>query len=325
MTLTTTALLAVGVTVGVPSALFGYLWAVEKLLTPFSERTRRRFRPWAWLAPALLLTGVLLLYPMLNTLVLSFRSADSRRWSGLANYRYLVDDGQARSALRNSLMWVVVLTVGCLLLGLAVALLADRVRYEVGVKSIVVLPTAVSFVAGAVIWKFMFDYQPPGFAQTGTLNAAWTTVSRQPPVAWLVDTSTNNSALITVGIWMTTGFATVIISAALKMLPAELTEAARIDGANSRQLLRYVLLPQLRPTLTVVATLLAISAFKAFDVVYVMTNGNYRTDVIANLLYQQLFIDQDYGRAGAVAVLLTVVISPVLVVNVRALRREGEG
>ncbi|MFC1440684.1 sugar ABC transporter permease [Streptacidiphilus sp. N1-10] len=323
MTLPTTALLAAGVTVGVPVALFGYLWTVEKALTPFSERTRRRFRPWAWLAPALILIGVFLFYPMLNTVLLSFRDADSGRWAGLANFRYLLDDGEAHSALRNSLMWVVLLTAGCLLFGLAIALLADRVRYEVGVKSIVVMPTAVSFVAGAVIWKFMFDYQPAGFAQTGTLNAAWTTVSRQPPVAWLVDTSTNNSALITVGIWMTTGFATVIISAALKMVPAELTEAARIDGANSWQLLRHVLLPQLRPTLTVVATLLAISAFKAFDVVYVMTNGNYHTDVIANLLYQQLFINQDFGRASAVAVLLTAVISPILAINVRTLRREG--
>jgi alpha-glucoside transport system permease protein len=137
-----------------------------------------------------------------------------------------------------------------------------------------------------------------------------------------VELSTNNPALIMVGVWMTTGFATVIISAALKMVPAELVESARIDGAGGWQTLRYVLLPQLRPTLTVVATLLAISAFKAFDVVYVMTNGNYNTDVIANLLYQQLFIDQDYGRASAVAVLLTVVISPILVLNIRTLRRE---
>jgi alpha-glucoside transport system permease protein len=203
-----------------------------------------------------------------------------------------------------------------------IAVLADRVRYEVLAKSVVVLPTAVSFVAGAVIWKFMYDYQPPGFPQTGTLNAVWTAVSRQQPVAWLVDTLTNNPALISVGVWMTTGFATVVISAALKMVPADLIEAARIDEATGWQSFRFVVLPQLRPTVTVVATLLSISALKAFDVVYVMTNGNYRTDVIANLLYRQLFINQDYGRASAVAVLLAVLISPVLVLNIRALRRE---
>ena len=232
MTLTSSVLLAAAVTAGVPVALFGYLWTVEKALTPLPERTRRRLRPWAWLAPALVLVGVFLLYPMLNTLVLSLRNSGSTGWAGLSNFRYLLDDATVHAALRNSLLWVVLLTGGCLLVGLAIALLADRVRYEVAVKSIVVLPTAVSFVAGAVIWGFMFNYQPAGFPQTGTLNAIWTELSRQPPVAWLVDNSTNNAALILVGVWMTTGFATVIISAALKMVPAELVESARIDGAS---------------------------------------------------------------------------------------------
>jgi alpha-glucoside transport system permease protein len=318
-----TVLTAAAVTVGFPFVLLGYLWLVERLLRLAPQGARSVLRPWAWLGPALILVGVFLLYPMLHTVELSFRDAGGTAWAGLTNYGYLLTSGDVRSALGNNVFWLVLLTAGCLAFGLVIAVLADRVRYEVAAKSVVVLPTAVSFVAGAVIWKFMFDYQPPGFPQTGTLNALWTGVSQREPVAWLVDTLTNNGALITVGVWMTTGFATVVISAALKMVPAQLVEAACIDGASGWQTFRHVVLPQLRPTLTVVATLLAISAFKAFDVVYVMTNGNYRTDVIANLLYRQLFINQDYGRASAVAVLLAVLISPILVLNIRALRREA--
>lgn len=320
-----TVLMAAAVTVGVPLLVYGYLRAVEVALRPVPERIRRRARPWAWLGPALALVGTFLLYPMASTAVLSLRDATSSAWAGLDNYAYLLTSEEIRAALRNNLIWLVLLTVGCLVLGLVIAVLADRVRYEVLAKSTVVLPTAVSFVAGAVIWKFMFDYQPPGLPQTGTLNAAWTATTGQPPVAWLVDTMTNNPALVTVGVWMTTGFATVVLSAALKAVPSELIDAARIDGAGGWQVLRHVLLPQLRPTLTVLATLLAISAVKAFDVVYVMTNGNFDTDVIANVLYRQLFIHSDYGRASAIAVLLAVLITPVLVLNIRTLKREGAG
>jgi alpha-glucoside transport system permease protein len=188
---------------------------------------------------------------------------------------------------------------------------------------VVVAPTAISFICGAIIWRFMYDYQAPGLPQVGTLNALWADGLGQAPVAWLVDTATNNYALIMVGLWSTLGFATVIVSAALKGVPTELTDAARVDGASDWQVFRHVVLPQLRPTLVVVATLVAIAALKAFDIVYVLTNGNYGTNVIANLLYSQLFIHQDAGRASAVALLLTALALPLFVLNARAVRREG--
>lgn len=308
---------------GAPLLLLGWLWLADRIAAAVPHRRRAAVTGWLWLAPALALTGVFLVWPLVNTVWLSLRDARSTAWNGADNYRYLATDGAVHAALRNNLLWLVLLTGGCLLVGLLVAVLADGVRYEAVAKAAVVLPTAIPFVAGAVVWRFMYQYQPPGLPQTGTANAVFTGVTGADPVAWLVDGRTNNAALIGVGVWMTAGFATVILSVALKGVPAELREAARIDGAGGWQTFRYVIAPQLRPTVVVTATLLAISAFKAFDIVYVMTNGNYSTDVIANLMYRQLFVDRDYGRASAIAVLLGVVALPVLVLNARSARTEG--
>lgn len=316
---TTRVLAALAFTAAVPALVLGWLWLVGRLEAVLPHRLHRRLVPWLWLSPALVPIGVFLAWPLANTVWLSLRDAGSRSWAGLDNYRYLASSGEVHTALRNNLLWLVLLTGGCLLTGLLVAVLTDKVRYEAVAKAAVVLPTAIPFVAGAVVWRFMYQYRPPGLPQTGTLNAVLTATGASP-VAWLVDSRTNNAALIAVGVWMTAGFATVILSAALKALPPELHEAARIDGAGPWQAFRHVTLPQLRPTIVVTATLVAVSAFKAFDIVYVMTNGNYRTDVIANLMYRQLFVDQNYGRASAIAVLLTLLAAPILLVNARATR-----
>lgn len=313
---------AIAFVAGSLAALLGWLWLAERVAARVPLRRRRATLGWLWLMPAVLLVGAYLVWPLANTLVLSLRDARSAAWRGLDNYGYLITDPEVHAALRNNLFWLVLLTGGCLAVALLVATLADQVRYEAVAKAAVVLPTAIPFVAGAIVWRFMYSYQPPGLPQTGTLNAVYTAVTGADPFAWLVDSRTNNSALIGVGIWMTTGFATVILSAALKGIPPELREAARVDGANGWQVFRLVVAPQLRPAIVVTGTLLAISAFKAFDIVYVMTNGNYATDVIANLMYRQLFVNQDYGRASAIAVLLAAVAIPVLVINARTARRE---
>jgi len=318
---TTRVLAALAFTVAVPALVLGWLWVAGRLEAVLPHRLHRRLLPWLWLVPALVPVGVLLAWPLANTVWLSLRDAGSGAWAGLDNYRYLATSGEVHTALRNNLLWLVLLAGGCLAVGLLVAVLTDKVRYEVVAKAAVVLPTAIPFVAGAVIWRFMYQYRPPGLPQTGTLNAPLTATGAGP-VAWLVDTRTNNAALIAVGVWMTAGFATVILSAALKAVPPELHEAARIDGAGPWQAFRHVTLPELRPTIVVTATLVAVSAFKAFDIVYVMTNGNYRTDVVANLMYRQLFVDQDYGRASAIALLLMLLAAPILLVNARATGRS---
>jgi alpha-glucoside transport system permease protein len=316
--------LAVAFLIVVGAVLLGWLWLGERVAARLRPRAGRGLLAWLWLTPALLLVGTFLAWPLLNTVTLSLRDAGSTRWLGLDNYAFLFTDPQVRAALRNNLIWLVLLTSACLVVGVMVAVLADRVRYEAVAKAAIVLPTAIPFVAGAVVWRFMYAYQPPGLPQTGTANAVWTGVTGAPPVAWLVENLTNNPALVVVGIWMTAGFATVILSAALKSIPADLQEAARVDGATPWQVFRHVTLPHLRPTIVVTTTLIAITAFKAFDIVYVMTNGNFDTDVIANVMYRQLFVNHDHGRASAIAVLLAAIALPILLLNARAVRAETE-
>jgi alpha-glucoside transport system permease protein len=187
-------------------------------------------------------------------------------------------------------------------------------------KSLIFMPMAISFVALGVIWKFMYSYQPADAPQTGTMNALVTTLFHAQPVTWLQDRAIDNPALIATAVWGFTGFAMVILSAALKGIPGELLEAARVDGAGELTIFRRVILPLLMPTITVVGTTLVIFALKAFDIVYVMTGGNYDTDVLANRMYLELTKFNQPGRAGAVAVILLLAVIPVLIFNLRQLR-----
>ena len=312
---------ALAFTIGTPLVVLGWLWLAERLVARLPRRLHGAVRATFWLLPAGAFIALFLLWPLIYTAVLSMRDAAGRGWSGLGNYRFLVDDDGVRSALRNNVAWVAGLVVVPTVIGLAVAVLGDRARYESAAKAIVVAPIAISFVAGAIIWRAMFAYQPADQPQTSTVNAVLARFGGEP-IAWLVDTRTNNAALITVGVWMTAGFATIVLSAALKGVPAELTEAAQVDGASRWQTFWHITVPQLRPALLVVATTLAITALKAFDVVYVMTNGAFDTNVIANVLYQQLFVARHQGRASAVAILLSVIAAPIVYLNVRSSRSE---
>jgi alpha-glucoside transport system permease protein len=312
-------LLAVAV-IGVPLALLAYVFLAEGALGLLPRRRRPTVRPWLWLAPALAGVTVFLVYPTLQTAWLSLFDARSVNFVGLENYATVLGDEGARVAIRNNLLWMVLFTGLVLVFGLATAILADRVPYESPAKSLMFLPMAISFVAAGVIWKFMYDYQPPGSPQTGTLNAVLTTLTPAEPQAWLINTATNNPALIFVAVWAWTGFATVILSAALKGIAVELLEAARVDGASEMMVFRRIILPLLAPTITVIATTLVIFALKAFDVVYVMTNGNFDTEVIANRMYKELFNARNSGTASAIATLLLVAIVPVLLVNLRRFR-----
>ena len=313
---------ALALTIGTPLVVLCWLWLAERIVAQLPRRMHGGVRAALWLLPAGAFIAVFLLWPLVYTFVLSLRDAAGRGWNGLSNYRFLADDDGVRSALRNNVLWVVGLVIVATLVGLAVAVLSDRVRYESAAKAAVVAPIAISFVAGAIIWRAMFAYQPAGQPQTSTVNAAIDLLGGEP-VAWLINARVNNAALITVGVWMTAGFATIVLSAALKGLPSELIEAAQVDGASRWQAFRHITLPQLRPALVVVTTALAITALKAFDVVYVMTNGAFDTNVIANVLYQQLFVSRHQGRASAVAILLTLIAAPIIYLNVRTTRAES--
>jgi alpha-glucoside transport system permease protein len=305
--------------IGVPLALVGYVVLSDRALRLLSERRRPRVRPWLWVAPALLIVVGYLIYPSLATIWLSFQNANSSSFVGLENYRWLATSPAVHVAVRNNVLWVGLYTGVVLAFGLLFALLADRVRYEQAAKSLIFLPMAISFVAAGVIWGFVLAFQPPGEPQTGVLNALVTSAGGEPQ-AWLILQPWNNLALIAAAAWVWTGFAMVILSAALKGIPVELLEAARVDGAGELVVFRRIILPLLGPTIAVVATTLVIFALKAFDIVYVMTNGNFDTNVIALKMYQELFSSRHWGRAAAISVLLLLAIVPVLVVNVRRFR-----
>lgn len=310
--------------VGIPLLLAGYIMLTERLLGKAGRRRSSSVRALFWITPAVLLLIVFLVYPIISTIILSAKDAASKGFVGLANYKYIFTDPNMLLVLRNNLLWVVLFTLITLTFGLLIALLADRVKYEAAAKSIVFLPMAISFVAAGIIWKFMYDFQPAGAPQLGTINAFLSTIIPGfKPVAWLFNTGTNNFALIVVGIWMWTGFAMVILSAGLKGIPIDVIEAARIDGANEFQIFRFVTMPLLTPTLTVVATTLIINVLKIFDIVYVMTNGNLNTEVIANRMYKEMFNYNNFGRASAIAVILLILIIPVMLMNIKRFKQGG--
>lgn len=297
---------------------------------------RGRLVPWIWLLPAFLFIAVFLVYPVIDTLRISFMNDDSSAYVGLENYQFVFTNSSTQAALLNNVLWLALFAVLAVGLGLIIAVLTGRVRYESLAKAAIFVPMAISFVAAAVIWRFMYAFKPEGFTQIGLVNAAGTGVGLEP-IAWLVEHQlpyidqlltmplyTNNFALIAVGVWMWTGFAMVVISAGLKGIPTEVMEAARVDGASEWQIFWRILLPQLSPTIAVVATILVIQALKKFDMVWVMTAGNFGTDVVATLMFKEMFNFRDFGRAAALAVILLVAILPIMLITIRRFRRQEE-
>jgi len=308
--------------VGVPAIQVGYAAAIESALRRLPARTQQALRPWLWLAPALAFLAVFLIYPALHTLYLSVLDARSTAFVGAKNYVFALTNPEMLIAVRNNLLWLVVFTGVSVSLGLLLAVLTDRVRYEAVAKSIIFLPMAISFVAASVIWKFIYEFRPAGAPQIGLLNAVLTALPGGRPVAWLVNLRLNNLALIAVAVWVWVGFCLVILSAGLKSIPGELLEAARVDGASEWHVFRKIILPSLSSTIVVVMTTMVIFALKAFDIVYVMTNGNFNTDVIANRMYKEMFNVRDFGRASAIAVVLFVATVPVMLANIRRFRQQ---
>ena len=312
----------IGVIVGVPLVLAAYIVGGEFLVRQVPEKRRGSVRPWIWVGPALLLVTAFLVAPAIGTIFTSLQD-HAGNWVGLRNYqRQLVDfpTGGAWIAIRNNLYWLVIYTLFVLFFGLLLSILYDRVPYESVVKSLIFLPMAISSVALGVIWKFMYAYQPGDATQTGTLNYILVNWFHQAPRLFLQDPAINNFALIAAAVWGITGFSMVILSAALKGIPADLLEAARVDGAGELTIFRRVIFPLMIPTVVVVGTTLVIFALKAFDIVYVMTAGNFGTDVLGNRMYKLLYQSDNPGGASAVAIILLLAVIPVLIFNLRQFR-----
>jgi alpha-glucoside transport system permease protein len=296
----------------------------ERISVAVPPRRRRdiSWSAWFWVGPAVVLILLFFIYPMILTIVTSFESTDTlgnvKGFVGLKWYRVIFTDPAMLTVLRNNLLWLVVGTVLTVGLGLIIAVLVDRVKIERVIKSTLFLPMVLSFVAAGVIWRFVYIYEPADQTQIGLLNA-FLGLFHIPPQAWFVNEAVNNFALIAIYVWMWTGFSMVILSAALKGIPDEIIEAAKIDGASRFTMFWRVMIPMISPTLTVVTITMIINILKIFDVVYVNTGGNFHTSVIAMEFYNQLFNFQNYGLGSALAVVLFVAILPVMIINVRRL------
>jgi len=315
-------LIAIAVVLTVVVAV-AYLRLGDRALAKLPWAWNRRLVPWLFLGPAALIAGLALVFPGVSTIILSFFDAKGTTFIGFDNYSSALSDPVTLIALRNTALWVALLPTLAALVGLVIAVLADRVAYGGLVKAALFLPIAVSAVAAGVIWTFMYDYQPPVAAQTGTVNALLTVLTNTDPIAWIIDAATNNYALIAATLWTQAGFAMVIFSAALRSVPDELLEAARLDGASEWQAFRHITLPILVPTVVVVTTTITVIALKAFDIIYVMTNGAYGTDVLSTLMYRELFTARDSGGAGAIATMLMIAVLPIMIYNLRQFRHSG--
>ncbi|KAA3647371.1 MAG: sugar ABC transporter permease [Chloroflexi bacterium] len=241
---------------------------------------------------------------------------------GLQNYLFAFTSPEMHIAFRNNLLWLIVGTGGSVVLGLLIATFVDRIKREALAKSFIFLPLAISSVGASVIWKFVYAWQPPGREQVGLLNAIVTSFEIEP-IPWIIETPLNTFALIVIMIWLQTGFAMVVLSAALKGIPNEIIEASRIDGASEFQLFFRIILPMIRGSIITVGTTIFIAILKVFDIVFVMTSGRFDTEVIANRMFIEMFTFRNFGRASALAFILLVVVIPIMVLNIQNLRRQG--
>ncbi|MDI6858081.1 MAG: sugar ABC transporter permease [Dehalococcoidia bacterium] len=304
---------------------------------------RRWWAPWLWLAPAIVLLGTYLVYPSIDTFRRSLLDARSQDFVGFDNYDFIIRNplpfvADTHSALLNNFLWLVLFTALTVSLGLVIAVLTSRVRYETAAKAAIFIPMAISFVAAAVIWRFMYEFN----ANIGTVNALITRLggdatawlqNTNAPYYWLIQEGPrtlpgpiqlNNFALITVGVWMWTGFAMVVLSAGLKGISTEVLEAARVDGANEWQIFWRVIVPILSPTIAVVATTLVINALKLFDLIWVMTGGRFQTDVVATLFFKEAFVVRNFGVGAALAVVLLLLVVPVMLISIRRFQFQEE-
>lgn len=290
-----------------------------------SGRVSRPLALLVFLGPALVLLFVGLIYPALRTTYLSFFNSDSTQWRGLDNYAWVFTDPDQRQVLINTAIWIIVAPLAATGIGLLLALLIDRMKRESIPKSLIFMPMAISFVGASIIWGLVYQYRPPGAPQIGLLPQilAWLGMD-EPPNLLLVDTlRLNTFLLIVVMIWIQVGFAMVVLSAAIKGIPADVIEAASIDGASGFKLFRQVTIPMIRGTLIVVLTTIAIATLKVFDIVRTLgAGGRANTDVLANSMYDKAFTQDQAGRGAALAVVLFIAVTPLIIYNIRQLREE---
>ncbi len=284
-----------------------------------------QIRPWVFLMPALLALGLYLAYPVVATLRLSFLErlpGNEFAFVGFDNYTKMFAEPKFLEAMKNNVLWLVVVPAASTAFGLLAAQLTDRLAWGNIAKSIIFMPMAISFVGAAVIFKLVYEARPEDVAQIGVLNHLYMLFGGTEPQQWLQIPFWNNFFLMIVLIWIQTGFAMVILSAALRGIPEETVEAAIVDGANPFQIFFKIKIPQIVSTIVVVWTTITIATLKVFDIVFAMTNGQWETQVLANYMYDKLFRANDWGMGSASAMIIMLMVTPILVWNVYNARKE---
>jgi alpha-glucoside transport system permease protein len=309
---------------GVAGAIVLY-YLLNKLAEILPGRWEHRLKPYLYVLPAFAAIALYLLYPTIQTIIYSFANAGSTAFVGFSNFGNLLSSPDFQNTLFNTLLWILVVPAGVIVVGLLIATLADRLRprAEKVSKTLIFLPMAISAVGAGAIWKFIYAANPPTQKQVGLLNGIVTGFGGQP-VSWLTLSSgrLNTFLLMVVLLWVQAGFAMVLLSAAIKGVPIDTLEAARLDGAGERAIFFRIVVPQIRTTLITVFITVLITVLKTFDIPYVMTNGNFKTSVIALDFYNQLFINGNAGYAAAIVVILMIVITPIMLYQVRLFRAE---
>ncbi len=313
----------VAVVVGIVGVWAMY-WGMDRLINLLPDSLGASVRPFVFVGPAMVILSFYLIYPAVNTTIISFKDGRSQNWIGLDNYTRIFTESQYLISIRNSLIWVIVVPVLAVGIGLAFATMADKIsaRSESVSKSVIFLPMAISFVGASVVWTFVYSFRPEGFGnQIGLLNALGG-VAGMSPVNWLAQKPWNNLMLMVILVWLQTGFSMVILSSAIKGVPDVLLEAARIDGATEWEAFWKVVFPSILSTIVVVWTTVLITVWKVFDIVWVMTGGRDGTQVVAQQMVQEFFTNRNNGVGAALAVLLFVAVLPILVINIRRFRAE---
>ena len=287
----------------------------------FGGRRGDRIVAYSYLAPTLLMLLIGLVYPGVRTIYQSFFDAAGSAFIGFDNYLTIFTDSDQLTVLRNTVFWVVVTPFVATGVGLLYAILVDKAKMESFAKALIFLPMAISFVGASIIWKFVYEFRPDqaNVKQIGLLNQVLVWLGGSPQ-QWLVDSPLNTFLLIVVMIWIQAGFAMTVLSAAIKAIPDDIIEAARLDGVGPWGMFRFVTLPAIRPAVVVVLTTIGIGTLKVFDIVRTMTGGQFDTSVIANEFYSQSFRSDNQGLGSALAVLLFVLVIPIVAYNIRQIR-----
>lgn len=321
------AVTAIVVGVGVMALYFyGVNFALDRVLADVRtssgvfvsrENLRESIRPWLFIAPALIILTLYLVYPAIQTFFLSFYDANGRAYVGLRNYERALTDNNFLMSVRNNLLWLIFVPSFSTAFGLIIAVLADKVKWGNIAKSLIFMPMAISFVGASVIWKFIYTINP----NIGLANSIIVGLGGQP-VDVLQIPFWNNFFLMVILVWIQTGFAMVLLSAALRGVPEETLEAARIDGAGELQIFFRIMIPQIMGTIFVVWTTIVITVLKIFDIVLAMTNGNWNTQVMANYMFDQMFRAFDNGYASLLALIIMVAVIPIMYINIRRFQNE---